>query len=265
MWPVLFEIPLFGGIPIHTYGVLTALAFLTGILWTTREARIAGVTKETILDLSFYIVLAALIGSRLFYLISEWEHYQKNPLDMVKVWEGGLVFYGGLMGAAVASYLYLKKKRLSFLPIADFYMPGVSLGHAIGRLGCLTSGCCHGREAAGTWWAITFPDKPLSLAPPGIPLYPTQILESGLSLTIFFVLLWVRHKKRFVGQLFWAYLLLYGIARGLLEPLRDDQARTLLFGGVLSVSQLISVGLIAAAAVAMIWNLMGPRLKGEGA
>ena len=261
MFPVLLEIPVFGGFPIYTYGLLVALAFLAGIYWTTREARISGVSKEVVLDLAFYLVLSALIGSRLFYLAAEWRHYLSHPIDALKVWEGGLVFYGGLAGAIVATLWYLRQKRLRFLTVTDLFAPGLSLGHAIGRLGCFASGCCHGREAPAHWWSVTFPDIPRSLAPHGIPLYPTQLIEAALSLLIFFVLLAVRRKKRFTGQLFLTYLLFYGISRALLEPLRADQARTFIIPAWLSLSQLIGLALVLVAGITY-WR--GLAKQGEG-
>ena len=230
VFPVLFEIPVFGGLRIYTYGVLVALAFLIGIFWTTREARPAGVAKEKIFDLSFYIVLGALVGSRIFYILTHMSRYARTPLEIFKIWEGGLVFYGGFLGAVVAIFLLLRKYRLKFLPTADLFSPGLALGHAVGRLGCFAAGCCHGREALGISWSVTFPDLPYSLAPAGIPLYPTQIMESLAALAIFISLILVRRRGPPTGRVFAVYLLGYGLLRFLLEPFRGGSARDFVGG-----------------------------------
>ena len=252
MFPVLFEIPLFGGVRIYTYGVLVATGFLAGILWTTHEAKQAKVSPEAVLDLSFYIILSALIGSRVLYILTDWRRYTIDPLAVLKIWEGGLVFYGGLIGATLMSLYYLRKHSLKFLAIADLFMPGLALGHAIGRLGCLAAGCCHGREAFGFPLAIIFPKIPYSLAPAGIPLYPTQVMESFASLLIFFLLVRWRHHKKFEGQIFSLYLLLYGISRPILETFRGDEARSYLIPHLFTASQLISIILIAFSAMLYI-------------
>lgn len=251
MFPVLFEIPLFGGLRIYTYGVLVAAAFLAGILWTTHEAKLKGVSKERILDLTFYIILAALIGSRVLYILISWDQYAQNPLAVLKIWEGGLVFYGGLLGAIAVMLIYLRRHKMGFLPVADLYAPGLALGHAIGRLGCFAAGCCHGGAASDFPLAIHFPDIPYSLAPTGIPLYPTQIMESLAAFLIFLFLVWFRknHRGTFTGQIFSLYLLFYGIARTGLEIFRGEHARTNLIFYWLSVSQLISLLLILSALI----------------
>lgn len=251
MFPLLFEIPLFGGIRIYTYGVLVAAAFVVGILWTLREARIAGAHPDRVLDLSFYVILAALVGSRILYILEEWERYAAEPLSIFRIWEGGLVFYGGLIGAILVSVWYVQKHRLGFLATADLFMPGVSLGHLIGRLGCFSAGCCYGRETdPSSLWAVVFPPHRYSLAPPGVPLIATQLIEAAVSLAVFFFLLQVRRRKRFTGQVFLIYLIVYGLARAALEPLRAEMVRGSLLGSWLSPSQGISLLLVLLAAVA---------------
>lgn len=241
MYPLLFEIPLFGGIRIYTYGVLVALAFLSGIGWTVREAKKAGVSPDRILDLSFYIILSALVGSRVLYVIVDWQRYLSNPLEVLKIWEGGLVFYGGLIGAILMSLYYLRKHKMSFLKVADLFVPGIALGHAIGRLACFAAGCCYGRPvASGSFFSLVFPQRPYSLAPAGIPLFPSQLLESVAEFLIFLFLVFLRRRKKFHGQLFSIYLMLYGVSRMILEIFRGDSVRGYLIPQVLTTSQFIS-------------------------
>ena len=253
MFPLLFNIPILGGIPIYTYGVLVALGFMAGISWSVHEAKIAGVNPNRVLDLAFYIILSALVGSRVLYIMTEWQRYLSQPLDVFKIWEGGLIFYGGLIGALLVSYFYMKRHKMPFLRTADFFMPGVALGHTIGRLGCFMAGCCYGgRAPEGSPWGVVFPSNPFSLAPAGVTLYPSQLFESAASLLIFFILVLMRRKGRYQpqnGQIFLAYLILYSVTRSLLEIFRGGGSRNFVIDGWLSVSQLISVGLILMALI----------------
>ncbi|MBI3541351.1 MAG: prolipoprotein diacylglyceryl transferase [Deltaproteobacteria bacterium] len=261
MYPLLFEIPLFGGIRIYTYGVLVALGFLGGIAWTVREAKRAGVDSDRILDLCFYIVLSALVGSRILYVIVDWQRYLSNPLEVLKIWEGGLVFYGGLIGAILMSLYYLRKHKMSFLKVADLFVPGIALGHAIGRLACFAAGCCYGRPVAlGSFFSVIFPHRPYSLAPAGIPLFPSQLFESVAEFLIFLFLVFLgRRKKQNVegatrapmidGQLFSVYLMLYGVSRMVLEVFRGDSIRGYLIPQVLTTSQFISGILVVIGVV----------------
>ncbi len=247
MHPLLFEIPLFGGLRIYTYGVLVALAFVLGIAWASREAKKSGISSDFVMDLAFYIVLSALIGSRILYIIVDWKRYVEHPLDVIKIWEGGLVFYGGLIAATLTSLYYVRKKKLGFLQVADVFMPGVALGHAIGRLGCFAAGCCFGREAPGFFLSVVYPPSRYTLAPTGIPLIPIQLFEAAAELAIFLVLIGVRRKKTFHGQVFLVYLILYSLGRATLETFRGDTVRGFLIPGLVSTSQFISGCLILVA------------------
>ncbi|MBI2343038.1 MAG: prolipoprotein diacylglyceryl transferase [Deltaproteobacteria bacterium] len=253
MHPILFTIPLFGGLTIYTYGVLVATAFLVGMFWVDREARRVGENPARATDLVFYIIVAAIVGSRIVYvLVSEREQFFQDPLSFFRIWEGGLVFYGGFLGALLVALWYIQKHHLNFWRTADIFVPGVALGHAIGRVGCLMAGCCHGRPALhNAWWTLTFPPHEHGFAPPGVPLYPTQPLESIAELLIFAILVVVGRRKRFEGEVFATYLFLYAIVRTALETVRGDAVRGFLFGGLLSTSQAISL-LLGFAAIG-IW------------
>lgn len=247
MFPLLFEIPILGGIRIYTYGVLVAISFVAGIFWSNHEAKLEGVSTNFIMDLAFYLVLSGLIGGRLLYIIVDWQRYAEHLLDVFKIWEGGLVFYGGLIAALLTGLCYVRKKKLGFLRGADIFMPGLALGHAIGRLGCFAAGCCYGREAAHFPLSVTFPMNRYSLAPAGIPLLPSQLFEVVAELLIFALLILVRRHKRFEGQIFLIYIVLYSLSRSYLETLRGDSVRGFLIPHVLSTSQFISGCLILVA------------------
>ena len=254
MHPILIHFPdawpLIGGMNLYTYGALVATAFLVAILWTLHEAKVAGYDRDKVADLTFYLIIAAIVGSRLLYVLVELRHFLSRPLAVFKIWEGGLVFYGGLLACIAISWWYTRRHAWSLKGTADLFMPGVALGHAIGRIGCLMAGCCYGLPVADSpWWGLTFPHLDATLAPAGIPLYPTQLMESAVELLLFGILVWRRRHKRFEGQVFLTYLILYAAARSVLEIFRGDTIRGFVIPGILSTSQFISALVIMAAII----------------
>ena len=276
MHPVLIDLGFF---KLHTYGLMIALGFLVGMQLGAREARRVDVSEEGgfdqfILDLTFWILLASIAGARLLFIIVEWDAvYARDPLKILRIWEGGFVFYGGFIGAVLFSVYYCRRKGRSFLLVADTLIPSVALGHFFGRLGCLAAGCCWGVEAHPDFaLAIQLPEGSLAhssmlrsgLIPPGAEhtphVHPVQLYESVGELGIFFVLLFARSLKRFHGQALLTYLFLYPILRTSLEFLRGDKERGeyLVLGAKVSTSQIISV-VIAGVAITLLIVLVRRR------
>ncbi len=246
MHPVLLNL---GKFSLYTYGLFAAMGFLAAIWFATREAKRCGVDHEKIMDLSFYILVAAIVGSRLAYIGTVPDEFLANPLEMFKIWKGGLVFYGGFVGAMLTAIIYLKVKHLPIWKTGDILAPAVALGHCLGRIGCFFAGCCYGK-ACDLPWAITFHD-PASLAPINVPLHPTQLYSSAGNFLIFLILLVVRRYQKFEGQLFWLYVLLYGVTRSFIEMFRGDYRGGEIMG-VLSVSQTVGCSLALVAVVMMV-------------
>ncbi|HEY3347981.1 MAG TPA: prolipoprotein diacylglyceryl transferase [Nitrospirota bacterium] len=247
MHPIFMHI---GPLTIHTYGVLAALAFVAALFLATREARRKGIDPERITDLCLYILIAAILGARLLEVIVEWRYYSQNPAEMLMVWKGGLVFYGGFIGATAVSVLYLRRHSLPVWKVGDALAPSIAIGQAIGRIGCFFAGCCHGAPT-NLPWAVTFTD-PDSLAVLNVPVHPTQIYES-IGTAVLFVLLWsFRKRVRFDGQLFWSYVLGYSVLRFVLEFFRGDIDRGFVALGplTLSTSQLIALAAFTASIAA---------------
>ncbi|UCD72256.1 MAG: prolipoprotein diacylglyceryl transferase [Syntrophobacterales bacterium] len=138
MLPVLFRI---GPFSLHTYGVFVALGFLAGITFAVREAGKSGINREKIFDLFFYIVLAAIVGSRILYILLNLHQYRGKPIGMIKIWEGGLVFYGGFILAVGVTIWYVRRNELELWSVADILALSIALGHFFGRLGCFFAGC----------------------------------------------------------------------------------------------------------------------------
>lgn len=258
MYPILFKIPIFGGITIHSYGVMVALGFLAGMAWVARESRREGQNPVRAMDLLFYVILAAIVGSRILSVaVSEREKFLSNPLMIFKIWEGGLVFYGGLIGAVLVGFWYMKRHRMPFLLNCDIFAPALALGHAIGRIGCFLAGCCYGRLLDSTaWYGVIFPLHVHSFAPGGIELYPTQLMEALGEFINFGILVLLRHKKRFDGQIIATYLMIYAVLRAIIELYRGDLERGFIFEPWLSTSQFISIIMFLAGALLYVkfWN-----------
>lgn len=247
MYPTLLKI---GSFTLHTYGLLLAMGFLLAVFLALKEARRVNVDANIVMDLAFYILISALIGSRLFYVFTNWDEFREEPLSIFFFWRGGLVFYGGLICAFLIGLWYVKKKHLKFTPLADLVAPSIALGQAFGRLGCFSAGCCYGKPAEIPW-AVTFKD-PHSLAPRAIPLHPTQLYEALATFSIFLTLIVMRRRERFQGKLFWYYLVFYSTSRFIIEFFRGDP-RGWTIAPTLSLAQGISI-LAAGLAIYMLWR-----------
>jgi phosphatidylglycerol:prolipoprotein diacylglycerol transferase len=195
MHPVLFRI---GPFALHTYGVFVAIAFLASISLALREARRVGESADHILDLCFYILVAAIVGSRILYVVINWPVFQQDPLEILRIWRGGLVFYGGFIAAVLTAFWYVRKAGLSPWKTTDILAPSLAFGQFIGRIGCFFAGCCYGRPS-DLPWAVTF-TNPESLAPKGIPLHPTQIYSS-YSWSLWVLGVSSHSKARFSGRM----------------------------------------------------------------
>jgi phosphatidylglycerol:prolipoprotein diacylglycerol transferase len=262
-------------LPVHAYGLLIAVGFGAGIWLAQREARRRGQDPERIADLAFWIVVAALVGSRVYFILVNAGLYfgpdtflVATPVGRIPrilaVWEGGLVFYGGFIGAVLAAVIYMRRHRMPFLAHADTLIPSVALGHFFGRLGCYCAGCCWGAVAHDhLTWAVRFPPRSLAyqafldrpspaayLAADGattLPLHPTQLYEAFGELGLFLLLVGViRPRKRFHGQVLASWLLLYAVLRTGVELFRGDFERGVYLG--LGAGQWTSMAIFAAGA-----------------
>jgi phosphatidylglycerol---prolipoprotein diacylglyceryl transferase len=257
MFPRLIHI---GSFYIPTYGVILAFAYLVGIWLLRRKAREEGLPEQKVFDFSLYVLAAAILGAKLLLIIVEWRHYRERPSDLVEVLRSGGVFYGGLIAATTVGIWYMKRHRLPAWKIADMGAPSIALGEAIGRWGCFAAGCCYGKPTDSRL-GVTFTDPFAHEAvgtPLNVPLHPTQIYLSLNALVIFLILQWAYRRRTFDGEVFWLYVLLYAITRGILETFRGDSVRGFLIPGVLSTSQFIGL-LAAAAAVGMLVYLSRRR------
>ncbi len=242
MHPILIHL---GSFNLYTYGLFVALGFLTAMQVSKINAKPNGISVDIITDTFFVILVAAIIGARLLYVLINFSEYKNNLIAVFQIWNGGLVFFGGFLGAVTVVYIYLKKKNLNIWKIADIISPGIAIGHAIGRIGCLFAGCCYGKVCNNLPIAIKFSNID-SLAPLNIYLHPTQIYSMISNLILFFILLWLQKRKRFDGMVFLIYIMLYSLFRSIIEFFRGDSRGDFIFDFI-SMSQGIGfmVSLIA--------------------
>ncbi|NWG04780.1 MAG: prolipoprotein diacylglyceryl transferase [Syntrophaceae bacterium] len=233
MYPILIQI---GSFKVYAYGFFIALGFITTFVLASLRIRKStiGISFGNLIDLFFYTVLSAIIGSRLLFGLIHFNEYRQNPLQIFNLGEGGLVFYGGLVLAVGVSFWYMRWHRLPIWKIADLFSPLIALGLFFGRLGCFFAGCCYGKETSLPWGVVF--RNPHSLAPLNVMLHPTQLYEAANGLALFFFLNWMEKRKTFDGQIFWLLLLLYALTRFFIETLRGDP-RGFFFGNLLSTSQ----------------------------
>ncbi len=248
MYPVLIKI---GPITIHTYGFMIAIGFLFALYFAIRNARKEGIGPNIITDLSFYILIAAITGSRLLFILINYSYYISNPLAIFKIWEGGLVFYGGVLLAVPVVLFYAKKHNLKLWLIADIFAPSIAIGHAFGRIGCFFAGCCFGRASETLPWGVVF-TNPECLAPLNVRLHPTQLYESVGEFINFFILILLQKRKSYNGQIFLSYILIYSVLRFIVEIFRGDFARGFIISGI-SVSQGISIIMFVIAISGMLF------------
>lgn len=254
MYPEIFRI---GDFPINTYGVLLALAFLAALLVAARLGARDGLPRERLFDLGLWLLLAAIVGSKVLLLVVEPE-YRAAPLRLLSLdfLRSGGVFYGGFLAAVLTAYFLVRRYKLPWWRTADAFAPGIALGQAIGRQGCFAAGCCWGKPTTLPW-GVRFSE--LGHQVTGVPidthLHPTQLYESFSAFIFFALLIWLHRRKTFDGQVLLTYGVLYGTTRFIIEFFRGDPRGDIL--GLtslthLSTSQLISLLVGIACLVILI-------------
>jgi phosphatidylglycerol:prolipoprotein diacylglycerol transferase len=250
MHPVAFQL---GPFTVHWYGVLVALGFLAG-LWTAGcRAPLSGIASEKILDIGPWLIVGAIVGARVLYVISFWdEEFARAPITHVfMIQKGGLVYYGGLIGSSLAYIIYAVVRKLPFWRVADILAPSVALGYVFGRLGCLMNGCCYGKVCKLPW-AVHFPE---THSTHGQAVHPTQIYDSLLNLLLYAALAWLYRRKKFDGQVFGFYLVGFAITRSTVEFFRGDYPSY--YAGWITPAHLVSVGTLLAGLI-LLWVLRKP-------
>lgn len=233
MHPILLKL---GPLSFFSYGFMVAFGFLAGIMLAYFLAKKADIDPEKIFDVSLFVLIGSIIGARIFYILFYFKDL-KNPLEIFMVWNGGLVFDGGLLFACFSIILACKLFKVPLLDMFDIAAPAAALGYAFGRIGCFLNGCCYGVEC-NLPWAVQFPNLP------GLR-HPTQIYASLAGLLILAALLHVFYRRKFPGQVFALGLCLYAIYRFSIEFIRINPK--VIFN--LTEAQLFAIPLLIAGAI----------------
>lgn len=221
MHPILVEL---GPITIRYYGLMYVIAFIVGFFLLAREVRRKGLplSTEDLLDLLLWTIPSAIVGARLYYVAFRWDVYAHSPIDILKIWEGGLAIHGGVLAGALAVFLYARWKRVPFWGLTDALVPSLVLGQAIGRIGNLMNGDAYGIPTTLPW-GLRFPaDSPAGMAYPGLATHPSMIYELILNLIIFATLWGIRKRGHRDGFSTATYFILYAVARSIVSFTRGD-------------------------------------------
>jgi phosphatidylglycerol:prolipoprotein diacylglycerol transferase len=242
MHPILCS---FWNFTIHTYGFFVAVAFVAAIFYLSysiKKSKEKIISQDDLYSLVMYIMIFGVVGARLFFVFTDLNEFILYPLNIFKIWQGGLVYYGGFIAVIIFTYVYAKRKKILLFKLGDFFVPALALGHALGRIGCFFAGCCYGKESSLPWTVVFINEH--SLAVREKPLHPTQLYEAFANLLLFIFLHFYSKKERRYGVSFAVYIIGYAVLRFIIEFFRGDYRGAQYFG--FSVSQMISVFLFAA-------------------
>ncbi len=256
MHPILIQI---GRFTIYTYGFFVALGMLTALWFILYQSKKWGLPPEDTMDTVFYSVIAGIVGARLFYVFLYFPMFRNNPLEIFKLWNGGLVFYGGFLAGLVCVFACVKIKKLPLDKAMDIIALCVPLAHGIGRIGCFCAGCCYGKPG-DLPWAVAFTHPETLARPIGVPLHPTQLYCSLGNFLIFACLLLLSRTGKCSGRLIFVYLVVYGLFRSFVEIFRGDERGAPLVD-FLSTSQTIGLAAALFGAACLIYLAVQDRHK----
>lgn len=245
MHPILFTI---FGFDVPSYGVALVGAFIISTLLLRREGARMELDPEKLTDAAVSGLLFGLIGAKALLILVELDRFVANPAELLTTIRSAGVIYGGQLGGAVGVIWYLHRNKMPMLKTLDLMAPHLALGIGLGRIACLLAGCCYGIHYDGAL-ALHFPDHPQCAAPATVGLFPIQVVSLINGIGLFGILMWLLRRRRFDGQILAAFVFLYGLTRAVIEVYRGDGVRGVWFDGLISTSQLIALGGMAAAVV----------------
>ena len=268
-------------LPIFSYGFMLMVGFMMGLWVVRRKAYAEGLRMERISDLCLYVLISSIFGARLLFVLHHYSDYASQPLEIFKLFRGGLSFYGGFFAAIVTGTLACRRWNLPPLRIMDMMAVGLALGLAFGRIGCFLNGCCYGDPAPGLAWAVAFPKTTdaqhnVDGSPPflhhleegwvgfadpySLPVHPTQLYESMWALVMFLILDAFYKYKKGDGELVLLFCILYAPMRFFFEILRDDSEAVL---AGLTVSQVVGIPTFLIAMYLFVSGRKGLEVSGK--
>ncbi len=239
MYPKLFDI---GSFSVYSYGFCIMLGVILAYLYISKTAKKElNIEPDKVSEMIIYVLLASVVGGKFFLVLADLPHYLANPNEIFKDFGSGFVFYGSFIFAIPTLLWFFKRNKLPALKMLDIAAIGGTIVHGLGKIGCFMSGCCHGKVCNNAF-GVVFSHPETNAEPINTPLYPVQLIDSLMILSIGILLIFLKRNKKFDGQLLLLYAILYGIGRFFTEFLRGDEGRGNI--GILSHSQFI--GLIMA-------------------
>lgn len=237
---------------------MLALAFIVGIFLAIKKAEKKGIDGNTIVNLAFIVMISAIVGSRLFYVLFHLNEFKGRWIYTFlpvqpdgTIGLGGLIFLGGFVLALLSGAIYVHMKKLSFWKMADSVAPSLALGLFFGRIGCFLNGCCYGK-ACDLPWGVTFPPQsPAGFQMGNVAIHPTQLYSSAYGLIIFIILMLLDKKERFDGFLFIVFLILYGVSRFTVDFFRFYESQMFVIDGI-GFNQVLSLLLVVAGIAVLI-------------
>jgi len=241
-----------GDFPIYWFGVMLALGFMAALVnWTFLGGK-TGRDLNYCSDMLLWLMISGIVGARIAYVISEYKDFVHRPMAVFYVHQGGLIYYGGLIGAGLALAVFARMRREKLMSVVDFVMTSIPLGHFFGRIGCFLNGCCYGGAYSGIF-SVAYPRDSMpwkeqlrdgaitSGMDTTCPVHPVQLYEAAFNLCLFFLLGWAYRNRKADGRVTALYLMTYPVGRFFFEFFRGDARMPAIAG--LSVAQAISAGL----------------------
>jgi phosphatidylglycerol---prolipoprotein diacylglyceryl transferase len=242
MHPIIAHI---GSFYIYSYGLMVAVAVATATLLVYKHSPEFGLDKEKIVDFVIAVLIGGIVGARIFYVLLNIRYYLARPSEIINITKGGLVWYGAFFVGILVGIWFVKRNNINFWIGGDLFAPYIALAQGIGRIGCFLNGCCYGSPAPSDHvFAVVFPDD-------SVFRHPTQIYSAITLIALFMVLRIWQNKRRFNGEIFLGYGMLYSLARFGLEFIRGDNPRILAH---LTISQLISIAIFAVCLIVFIYR-----------
>jgi phosphatidylglycerol---prolipoprotein diacylglyceryl transferase len=242
--PILIHL---GPFAISWYGLAVATGILIGFSLTTREAARKGLPVEPVIDLILWIAVGGIVGARLLYVLDRWEFFAANPRQILALHTGGLSIMGAIVGGGLAAAVLGRRKGLMVRRFFDAAAPGIVLGQAIGRFGCLVTGDTVGQPTDGTW-GIVYLNPGARVPQLGVAYQPAFFYEQLWDLLVFAVLWRLRKRITADGQLFALYLGLYAVGKFAITFVRLDPV----YVWGLQQSHFVALGLLT---IAIVWGL----------
>ena len=241
------------GKEVYWYGIILASAFILAALYALKEAKKFGISQDNLIDQLILALPLSVVGARLYYVIFDWASYKDDPAAIIRIWDGGLAIYGAVITAVVSVFIFCRVKKLNPLDMLDLGSMGLLIGQAVGRWGNFINAEVYGSKTTLPWG--------MEVANSGVTVHPLFIYESLWNILGLLLISTRAGKRWFRGEMFLMYIAWYGIGRGFLEGLRQDQF--ILMIGRFPVSQLLAILSLFAALVLLAMGYRRVMKQGE--